>query len=184
MGRSKKNKREDNNGSKASESSKKSNNNKSCHAGSNKKMRHNEREWILDCQDSKPPSEGETYDIELLVTRSVLQDDYGKIVPAKTTQDAPCKSVVSDNKSSGNGKNEKLKPGEKVAASNLKSEDTVPIILFQPFSDTNPEASKQSPHSPNSSNALNEESSSPTVGVKKSNNAKRPMPKVRAAVAT
>jgi hypothetical protein len=149
MGRSKKNKRQDNNGDNRQE-------------GSNKKMRtntHNKqrgpREWIIDCVDSP---KGGTYDIELLVRRSVLTDAYGKTI--RKVADETDKEIISS----------------KVHQSNEKPPH---IISLDPISDTNLEESSQAV--PTSTAASKKDSGSTKVCIKKANNAKKPMPKVRTA---
>ena len=151
MGRSKKNKRQDNSGN---------DNNRQEEANKKRKTNthhHNKqrgpREWIIDCVDSP---KGGTYDIELLVRRSVLTDAYGKTIRKDANEID--KEIVSS----------------KVHQPNEKPH----IISLDPISDTNLEESNQA--TPTSAVASKKDSGSTKVCIKKANNAKKPMPKVRA----
>lgn len=151
MGRSKNNKR------KGDDNDKDNNHNRK--KGSNKKMKHQqqrEREWILDCVDSP---KGETYDVELLVRRSVLEDDYGKT------------PKVDNNKETEQ---------EAATTQSQPSNEAVPILSLDPISDVAlDEESKKADDSSLGSEVVKQDLVSRSICIKKSNNAKRPIPKVR-----
>ncbi len=146
-----------------------------------KKMRGSpkQRFWILDCQDSKRTADEESHDIELLITRCELLDDYRQrsMDAVGVNQEDAENEVTKTADDSGVNKNEE----DNIEKDCPDPEGSPLIHFFDPKDSITPlvETHVEQMIVSSPAKATIEESKFPKIFVKKSRSAKRPFPKVR-----
>lgn len=139
--------------------------------------------WIRNCHDTKRAPEGKPYDIEILVTRAVLEDDYKPKAKfaAHSMDDIESTDTTTAGAASGTQpaeeKDTQLLPWTKNDEPRFgPALAPAPSVVKLVGSNV---AKKESVSNDSCTEGKDEDRTQILVGVKTSNNAKKPLPKVR-----
>jgi len=135
---------------------------------------------MLDCRDSAPLPEGETFDIEVLVTRTELTDDYAPTSLPSNAEEGEEEEEEGAAITDGLQRDADVTPSCDNAPSKTEASEKYdpPIVTLDPIPVV--EDTQSNDPSDSSGKVSKERQDRPLrVGVKKANNAKGPMQGVR-----